>query len=577
MERYGVSRQNFGLTQKKTAEKHQNQQKMDNTMKAQSFTTEVETQVPAGQFIYSRTDLKGKIVEANQAFVDISGYSREEMIGQPHNLVRHPDMPSEAFADMWRDLKSGRPWRGIVKNRRKDGGFYWVVANASPVREEGKIVGYQSVRTRPTVEDVMAAKAAYQRLQQGDRSIRVFHGRVVPKRRSLWALFCCSEVQPWLLSGSCLLFTGLFLLRVVLGWTWLDKVLPILATLLLTITLFFMLVFMPAFQKGLQQLTDYLETLLLSGDLTKRFDLQRQDPLGIIARKVDRFVSSVQATIQCMGDAARQVRDIANEVEQGMTQVHVAAQQQNIACSSAAHEISAVTRSIADVANSAGHTCQVSASAKQSSEAGSVVAHQASQTIVYLADAVKASAQQVEQLGQESEEISRITAVIKDIAEQTNLLALNAAIEAARAGETGRGFAVVADEVRKLAERTSMATEDISRMVQAVQQETVKAVAGMRSGAQHVEQGVQLVEQAKGALHDINQKMQTTTERVSEISFSAQQQNQAVHTLEEHLGQIAVMTEQNRVVVSSTSDTVAHLNKMVLRMEKSVTQYRVKG
>ncbi len=138
-------------------------------MKAQSFTTEVETQVPAGQFIYSRTDLKGKIVEANQAFVDISGYSREEMIGQPHNLVRHPDMPSEAFADMWRDLKSGRPWRGIVKNRRKDGGFYWVVANASPVREEGKIVGYQSVRTRPTVEDVMAAEAAYQRLPHGDR------------------------------------------------------------------------------------------------------------------------------------------------------------------------------------------------------------------------------------------------------------------------------------------------------------------------------------------------------------------------------------------------------------------------
>ncbi len=190
---------------------------------------------------------------------------------------------------------------------------------------------------------------------------------------------------------------------------------------------------------------------------------------------------------------------------------------------------------------------------------------------------MKPSAQQREQLWQESQEHSRHTALIKDIAEQTNLLALNAAIEAARAGETGRGFAVVADEVRKLAERTSMATEDISRMVQAVQQETVKAVAGMRSGAQHVEQGVQLVEQAKGALHDINQKMQTTTERVSEISFSAQQQNQAVHTLEEHLGHIAVMTEQNRVVVSSTSDTVAHLNKMVLRMEKSVTQYRVKG
>src|SRR6266702_3730017 len=110
------------------------------------FVTSVETVLPEGIFIYSRTDLKGRITVANEAFAEISGYSVEEMLGEPHNIVRHPDMPRDAFADMWISLKAGRPGQGIVKNRRKDGGFYWVIANASPVRENGVVVGYQSIR-----------------------------------------------------------------------------------------------------------------------------------------------------------------------------------------------------------------------------------------------------------------------------------------------------------------------------------------------------------------------------------------------------------------------------------------------
>ncbi|MCM8580158.1 PAS domain-containing protein, partial [Accumulibacter sp.] len=127
--------------------------------------TMIETLIPEGEFIYSRTDLKGVIEEANEAFAAISGYTREEMIGQPHNMVRHPDMPEAAFADLWTDLKAGRPWRGLVKNRRKDGGYYWVVANASPVREEGRTVGYQSVRARPTRQEIAAAEEAYRRIR----------------------------------------------------------------------------------------------------------------------------------------------------------------------------------------------------------------------------------------------------------------------------------------------------------------------------------------------------------------------------------------------------------------------------
>jgi len=142
--------------------------------------TNLETILPDNEFIYSRTDAKGVIVEANEAFAKVSGFTREEMIGQPHNLVRHPDMPEEAFADMWRDLKAGRPWCGLVKNRRKDGGFYWVVANVSPVREGGQVVGYQSVRSRPSRTEINTADAAYKQIREGDKSTRVEHAGLCP-------------------------------------------------------------------------------------------------------------------------------------------------------------------------------------------------------------------------------------------------------------------------------------------------------------------------------------------------------------------------------------------------------------
>ena len=142
--------------------------------------TNVETQVPEGQFIYSRTDLDGNIVEANDLFVELSGFSRAELIGQPHNIVRHPDMPEEAYRDLWDCLRRGDAWQGYVKNRRKDGGFYWVHAFASPVRENGKVIGYESVRRRPDpvmVRKVADAYARFRAGKAGGNTIR--NGRVV--------------------------------------------------------------------------------------------------------------------------------------------------------------------------------------------------------------------------------------------------------------------------------------------------------------------------------------------------------------------------------------------------------------
>ncbi len=134
-----------------------------------------------GAMLASRTDLKGIITYCNPDFIKASGFEEEELIGQPHNLVRHPDMPPEAFADLWQTLKAGMPWSGLVKNRRKNGGFYWVQANVTPIAEDGKITGYMSVRSKPSREQVSAAETIYREMRDGRCALRIEEGALVKK------------------------------------------------------------------------------------------------------------------------------------------------------------------------------------------------------------------------------------------------------------------------------------------------------------------------------------------------------------------------------------------------------------
>ena len=149
-------------------------------MRMNSPVTNVERHLGDGEYIVSKTDLKGRITYVNQPFMDISGFTASELIGASHNIVRHPDMPPAAFADLWRTLKDGKPWRGMVKNRCKNGDYYWVDANANPIWEGGRITGYMSLRMKPSRAQVEAAEHFYKLFREGTaRGYGVKEGRVV--------------------------------------------------------------------------------------------------------------------------------------------------------------------------------------------------------------------------------------------------------------------------------------------------------------------------------------------------------------------------------------------------------------
>lgn len=496
-------------------------------MRRNEPVTQTERDFPARYHLITTTDLKGKITAANEEFAEIAGFSIDELVGQPHNLIRHPDMPPEAFANMWRTLRSGESWRGMVKNRCKNGDHYWVDAYVTPILKDGEMVEFQSVRCRPSRAQVHRAEKAYTAWNRGriPRRFQANSPSLVSKLTCLYAVL-----------ASSLLLLG----RSELG---LAHMLELQALVLAVFGVLLWLT-MPMTRTARDLSCDahpvmpWIYTGRRDEGAWIEYDRQKRDATlrAVSARmhaNIGKLHGRKQKTMEWVSSSVASIRSQQSDIE------HITRAFEELA------------QSVRRVSEMTSRTDQASADARHSASQCQASMDGVDQSLRQLQSQLAGANDEMDKLTERSNAISVVLDVISEIAEQTNLLALNAAIEAARAGESGRGFAVVADEIRGLAQRTHESTRRIDTMIEDLQTETRTVVSVIKAGAGACEQSASLANQASEALrvtlHDINiidecaREVASASEQQSALAL--QVERQAEHLL--HLGNKSVESSES--------------------------------
>jgi aerotaxis receptor len=513
--------------------------------------SQVEYPFPSGETLVSTTDLKGRILYCNPNFITVSGYSKEELLGQPHNLIRHPDMPEEAFRDLWATIASGHPWSAAVKNRRKDGSFYWVMANVTPLMDGDTPVGYMSVRTQASRAQIEAAEALYRlmreekasghlihRLDSGTLRVHTAAGRLRGAMRL--GLSGKLTLVTGLLCGACTLATGMA--DGALGGT--ELVLGGGASLVGALLGRFIVA-----KLALAPLKELLKSAnrMAAGDLTQRIDGHGDDVTGLLKRAMAQLNVNLRAIVSDARGEVDHMKDATREIAAGNQDLSARTESQAASLEETASSMEQITSTVRNSAASAQQAADLASKASEVTQRGSDAMNEVSRTMHVISES--------------SRRISEIIGVIDSIAFQTNILALNAAVEAARAGEQGRGFAVVASEVRALAQRTTGAAREIKQLI--------------GESTETVDAGNRLTDEAQKTMSGALETVRNVTHVINEISTGAQEQLMGISQVNEAVSQMDSITQQNAALVEQIAASAVQLQSQASTVSEAVEVFRL--
>ncbi|WP_434359734.1 methyl-accepting chemotaxis protein [Parasalinivibrio latis] len=519
-------------------------------MRINQPVTQKENRYPEHYNLLSTTDTKGFIKYASSEFCEVAGFTLGELEGQPHNLVRHPDMPPAAFKDMWEHLKKGKSWMGMVKNRCKNGDHYWVDAFATPIMHDGKAYEYQSVRSCPDRELVDRAEKLYPTLKEGKLPWQL----KLPRTR-LWQRCGIAFILASVVSFVLGMFAGL----------------P--AALALQLFSSIAIVFMAT--RKLENLTaqarncfdNPLMELVYTGSVGDISEIE----LALRMRGAE-----LNAVVGRIMDSSEQVLGAASRANENGRETASNIEAQNAETDQMAAAINQMSATSNDMANNTQSASDAATQAQEASQDGMDTVSQTVDAINQLASQLNNASKVIADLEEHGKRIGAVSDVISGIAEQTNLLALNAAIEAARAGEQGRGFAVVADEVRALAQRTQESTSEIQTVISEIQNGTSQAVDAMAKGTELSSGCVDTANLAGEAIQRAQSLVNDISDRNHQIATAVEEQAAVAQEMNSNVQSISEVSQANVALAGESVTETSRLVDLLDEQRQLVIQFRKK-
>lgn len=497
---------------------------------------QVRTDIMNMTSIVSEADLRGDILNVNEKFIQVSKYNREELIGKPHNTTRHPDMPKALFKEMWATIGTGKIFRGVVKNRAKDGTPYYVDACIAPILgDNGKPKKYLGVRYDITESEIE---------RQNMRSVF----------KAIDASFAYIEFDT---SGNVLTANKNFLDAMEYSLEDLGGK--------------HHRVFVDSATSGSSEYASFWPDLKAGKSKAGIFKRVRKSGKDIFLQAVyspvtdetgrvlkvikiatdvteqQRMIMSIEETAASLSSASAELTATASEMANTANKTNRESQ----SASAAAEEVASGVQTVAT------NMEEMVASIKEIARSTNESSHMAKTTLSKAQD----SNATIVKLGVSSQEIGDVIKVISSIAQQTNLLALNATIEAARAGEAGKGFAVVANEVKELAKQTAKATNDITNKIGAIQNDTQSAVEAIGG----ISQAVEKLNGIAGVIAAAVEEQTATTNEISRVVV------QAKKGVESIAGTVKVVSMAASESTTSSNQTLAASRELSQLAEKLST------